>query len=111
LALIVPGRLTAMKTVPAKLTAREIETDLPRLPGWTIVDAKLHREYKFPDFASAFEFMKTAAPAIERMNHHPEWLNVYDRVVVDLTTHDAGGISQKDIDLAMVFETIAGKLE
>jgi hypothetical protein len=51
--------------------------------------------------------MKTAAPAIEKMDHHPEWFNVYDRVVVDLTTHDAGGISQKDVDLAKRLEEIA----
>ena len=71
---------------------------------------KLHREYRFPDFGKAFGFMKTAAPAIEKMDHHPEWSNVYNHVVVDLTTHDAGGISRKDVDLAMALEEIAGKL-
>lgn len=94
----------------AKLTNSEITSLLPQLRGWTVVAGKLHREYKFPDFGKAFEFMKTAVPAIEKMDHHPEWLNVYNRVVVDLTTHDAGGISQKDFDLATLLEGIAGKL-
>lgn len=71
---------------------------------------KLHREYQFPDFIHAFGFMATAAMAIEKMNHHPEWFNVYSKVNVDLTTHDAGGITQKDIDLAMTLEGLAKKL-
>jgi 4a-hydroxytetrahydrobiopterin dehydratase len=78
-----------------------------RLDG---VAGKLHREYRFANFGKAFGFMKTAAPAIEKMDHHPEWFNAYDRVVVDLTTHDAGGISQKDVDLARQLEEIASKL-
>ena len=94
----------------AKLTNSAIESFLPQLPGWTVAAGKLHREYKFADFGKAFEFMKTAAPAIDKMDHHPEWCNVYNRVVVDLTTHDAGGISQKDFDLAMLLEGIAKKL-
>lgn len=99
-----------MTATPAKLTTSEIESHLTQLPGWTVVAGKLHREYRFPNFGKAFGFMKTAAPVIEKMNHHPEWCNVYDRVVVDLTTHDAGGISQKDVDLAKRLEEIAGKL-
>jgi len=55
--------------------------------------------------------MATAAIAIEKMNHHPEWFNVYNRVTVDLTTHDAGGITQKDVDLARLLDGIAGKLQ
>jgi 4a-hydroxytetrahydrobiopterin dehydratase len=77
------------------------------LPGWSIKDGKLHREYKFPDFPHAIGFMATAAPGIEKMNHHPEWLNVYNRVTVDLSTHDAGAITQKDYDLAAFLEGIA----
>ena len=93
------------------LTAAQLESALAALPGWTIVNSKLHREYKFPDFTQAFGFMATAATAIERMNHHPEWCNVYNRVTVELTTHDAGGITQKDIDLAILLETIAKRLQ
>lgn len=80
------------------------------VPGWTIVDGKLHREYKFPDFAHAIGLMTIAAPGIEKMNHHPEWSNVYNRVTVDLQTHDAGAITEKDYKLADLIENIAQKL-
>ena len=93
-----------------KLTDTEISALLPKLPGWTIVAGKLHRDNKFADFTYAFGFMATAATSIERMNHHPEWFNVYNRVVVDLTTHDAGGISKLDFELAELLEGIAKKL-
>jgi len=93
-----------------KLTDAEIAAAIAEVPGWKVVNAKLHREYKFSDFAHAFGFMATAAPLIEKMEHHPEWANVYNRVTVDLTTHDAGGITQKDVDLAGVLEKIAKKL-
>ncbi len=91
-----------------KLTDAEIQTAL--LPGWTLKDTKLHREYRFADFPHAFGFMATAAPLIEKMNHHPAWSNVYNRVLVELWTHDAGGITQKDLDLAIVLEGVAKKL-
>ena len=93
-----------------KLSDAEISSAIAALPGWSVQNAKLHREYKFPDFPHAFGFMATAAPLIEKMNHHPEWFNVYSRVVVDLTTHDAGGITQRDVDLAQLLESIAKKL-
>ncbi len=93
-----------------KLGAEELNALLPELSGWTIKDGKLHREYKFADFAHAFGFMATAAVLIEKMNHHPEWCNVYNRVAVDLTTHDAGGITRKDVELARLLESIADKL-
>jgi 4a-hydroxytetrahydrobiopterin dehydratase len=94
----------------AKLTGDEVSAALVQLPGWTLENGKLHRSYKFPDFAHAIGFMATAAPLIEKRNHHPEWANVYNRVTVDLTTHDAGGITQKDVDLAALLEGIAKKL-
>ena len=94
----------------AKLTDAEVTAALGQLPGWGVANGKLHREYRFPDFAHAFGFMATAAPLIERMNHHPEWANVYSRVSVDLMTHDAGGITGKDLDLAALLEGIARKL-
>jgi len=93
-----------------KLTQGEISAAVTRLSGWSVKDGKLHREYKFPNFAHAMGFMMTAAPAIERLDHHPEWANVYNRVTVDLSTHDAGGITQKDCDLAALLEGIAKKL-
>jgi 4a-hydroxytetrahydrobiopterin dehydratase len=92
------------------LTDGEISVAVGRLPGWSVKDGKLHREYKFPDFGHAMGFMMIAAPTIERMEHHPEWANVYNRVTVDLSTHDAGGITQKDCDLAALLEGIAKKL-
>lgn len=93
------------------LADAKLKAALAGLPDWAVVKHKLHREYKFPDFTHAFGFMATAATAIERMNHHPEWSNVYNKVTVDLTTHDAGGITQKDIDLAILLESIATRLQ
>jgi 4a-hydroxytetrahydrobiopterin dehydratase len=94
-----------------KLTADELSEALRGLEGWRIAADKLHREYKFSDFIHAFGFMATAAIAIEKMNHHPEWFNVYNRVVVDLTTHDAGGITKNDVELARLLDGLAGKLQ
>lgn len=88
-----------------------IQSTLAELPGWSVVNDKLHREYKFVDFVHAFGFMATAAIAIEKRDHHPEWSNVYNRVTVDLTTHDSGGITQADLDLAKLLEGIARKLQ
>src|SRR5947209_2464986 len=93
-----------------KLSDSEVQERLAGVPGWTLANGKLHREYKFPDFVHAFGFMATAAIAIEKMNHHPEWFNVYSRVVVDLTTHDSGGISQRDFELAGLLDQLASKL-
>jgi 4a-hydroxytetrahydrobiopterin dehydratase len=94
-----------------RATDSEISDALKALAGWTVENGKLHKQYTFPDFVHAFGFMATSAIAIERMNHHPEWLNVYDHVTVDLTTHDAGGISAKDFKLAALLDSIAGKLQ
>jgi 4a-hydroxytetrahydrobiopterin dehydratase len=93
-----------------KLTAEALKAALQQLPSWSIQQEKLHREYKFPDFAHAFGFMTTAAIEIEKRNHHPEWLNVYNRVTVDLTTHDSEGITQKDVELAHLLEQLSAKL-
>ena len=93
-----------------KLSEQELESAVGQLSGWAIQNHKLHREYKFADFAHAFGFMATAAVNIEKKNHHPEWSNVYNRVVVDLTTHDAGGITSNDVELARLLDSIAAKL-
>ncbi len=71
---------------------------------WSIEAAKLHKHYKFKDFVTAFGFMSQVALVAERMNHHPEWFNVYNRVEVKLTTHDSGGVTQLDIDLAKAMD-------
>jgi 4a-hydroxytetrahydrobiopterin dehydratase len=93
-----------------RLTDDEIAQTLATLPGWIVENGKLHREFRFKDFVLAFGFMATAAIAIEKMNHHPEWANVYNRVTVDLTTHDAGGISARDFELARLLDSIASRL-
>jgi 4a-hydroxytetrahydrobiopterin dehydratase len=92
-----------------KLSASEIRSALHVLNGWAVVDGKLHREYKFTDFIHAFGFMTSGAMVAEAMGHHPEWLNVYNRLTVDLTTHDAGGISAKDFELAGKLEALYPK--
>jgi len=94
-----------------KFSGPELKQALDTLTAWTVVNGKLHKEYKFADFIHAFGFMTTAALAIEKMDHHPEWSNVYNRVTVDLTTHDAQGITQKDIDLAKLLDSTAKKLQ
>ena len=73
-----------------------MKAHLNELPGWALRDGKLHREYKFGGFAEAFGFMSTCALVAQKQDHHPEWSNVFDRVVVDLTTDDAGGITALD---------------
>jgi 4a-hydroxytetrahydrobiopterin dehydratase len=93
-----------------KATEPEIQKALAELGSWTIEAGKLHREYRFRDFVQAFGFMAQAALLAERAAHHPEWFNVYNRLVVDLTTHEAGGITQKDLDLAREMEEIAGQM-
>jgi 4a-hydroxytetrahydrobiopterin dehydratase len=94
-----------------RFSGPELAEALTSLPGWTIAEGKLHKEYKFADFIHAFGFMATAALAIEKMNHHPEWFNVYNRVTIDLTTHDAGGITSNDTALAKILDAIAAKLQ
>jgi 4a-hydroxytetrahydrobiopterin dehydratase len=94
---------------PPKANESEIQQALADLRSWTVVDGKLHREYRFRGFVQAFGFMAQAALLAERAAHHPEWFNVYNRVVLDLTTHEAGGITTKDFDLAREMEAIAGR--
>jgi 4a-hydroxytetrahydrobiopterin dehydratase len=93
-----------------KMTDTEVAAAVTKLAGWSVQSGKLHREYKFPDFKHAIDFMAAAVPGIEKMNHHPEWANVYNRVTVNLTTHDAGGITRRDFDLAALLEAVAQKL-
>jgi len=89
-----------------KISHKEIEKELKDMPGWTIVEGKLHKEFQFNDFNQAFGFMTRAAMHIEKMNHHPEWFNVYNKLIVDLTTHDAGGITENDIKLAKTLNSL-----
>ena len=90
-----------------RLSPEEVKTRLHELPGWALREAKLHREYKFAGFAEAFGFMSTCALVAQKQDHHPEWSNVFDRVVIDLTTDDAGGISALDFALAVEMDKAA----
>jgi 4a-hydroxytetrahydrobiopterin dehydratase len=93
--------------MPAKkLTDVEIKALLPKLPGWKIVEGKLHQEYACKDFVAAFGNMTRVALVAEAMNHHPEWFNVWNKVVIDLTTHSVKGISDYDFVLAEKIEEI-----
>jgi 4a-hydroxytetrahydrobiopterin dehydratase len=82
------------------LTTADLDAQLKQLAGWSIQDGKLHKQFKFKDFIAAFGFMASMALVSESGGHHPEWFNVYNKVTVDLTTHDAGGITLKDISWA-----------
>jgi len=90
-----------------KMSKHQINGALAELPGWSVEHGKLHREFRFTNFVEAFRFMTAVSLVAESMNHHPEWFNVYNKVVVDLTTHDAGGISEKDFDLAAEMNALA----
>jgi len=90
-----------------RLSSEQISEELKNLSGWIVKDEKLHKDFEFEDFNQAFGFMTRAAMHIEKMNHHPEWFNVYNKLTIDLMTHDAGGITQNDIDLAKILNSLA----
>jgi 4a-hydroxytetrahydrobiopterin dehydratase len=90
-----------------KLDDQAIAQRLVELEGWTLKDGKLHRSFRFGDFVAAFGFMSSAALVAESLNHHPEWFNVYNKVQVDLITHDAGGITDLDFRLAARMNELA----
>jgi len=92
-----------------KLSDSEIKNELSKLKGWTIVNGKLNRTFEFADFNEAFGFMTRVAMEVEKLNHHPEWFNVYNRVKIELVTHDVGGISNFDFKLANIINRIAAK--
>lgn len=95
-------------TRPAKLDEAHLREALASLPGWTLESGKLHREFRFADFSGAFGFMTRVALVAEKMDHHPEWSNVWNRVSVFLTTHDAGGLTERDLALARRMDELAG---
>jgi 4a-hydroxytetrahydrobiopterin dehydratase len=94
---------------PVKLSDAKIADALAKLPGWSLARGKLHREYEFVDFVAAFGFMASAALVAQTMDHHPEWFNVWNKVRVDLTTHDARGVTTLDVKLALVMEGLADR--
>jgi 4a-hydroxytetrahydrobiopterin dehydratase len=89
------------------LSADDVQQRLPGLPGWELEDDGLVRTFTFSSFVTAFGFMASAALLAEKMNHHPEWSNVYNRVTVRLSTHDVGGISELDFELAAKLSELA----
>lgn len=93
----------------APLSATEIQAFLASAPQWQFSEARgglITREFLFADFVEAFGFMTQLALAAERMNHHPEWFNVYHRVQITLTTHDVGGLSSRDVDMARLADRL-----
>lgn len=92
---------------PTKLPDSEIAARLGALQGWSLKQGKLFREFRFTDFGAAFAFMTRTALVAEKLDHHPEWFNVYNRVEVSLTTHDAHGVTELDFTLAQAMQDFA----
>jgi 4a-hydroxytetrahydrobiopterin dehydratase len=94
-----------------KLTPQQARERLAALPGWRLDESRgaISRRYVFADFAQAFAFMTEVALAAEKRDHHPEWSNVYNRVDIVLTTHDAGGLTEKEIELARTADGAAAR--
>ena len=85
----------------------ELVTD-PEVPGWRVADAGLHREFTFADFSEAFGFMTRVALVAERLNHHPDWSNSWNRVSITITSHDLGGVSDQCVDFATRVNRLLG---
>lgn len=85
---------------PVKLSEKQITESLHDLPGWQLTEGCLQQQFIFKDFTAAWAFMSKIALRAEKMDHHPDWTNVYNKVTVRLCTHDAGGITELDIKLA-----------
>jgi 4a-hydroxytetrahydrobiopterin dehydratase len=93
-----------MSAIP--LSPEQISALASSLPAWTVVNGKLHRDFRFADFVEAFGFMAKVALIAEAMGHHPEWSNVWNRVTIDLMTHDTGGLSNLDVDLGTRIDAV-----
>lgn len=90
------------------LTDAQIQEKLNELPGWTVEGGKLHRELKFGNFVEAWGFMSQVALAAEKMDHHPDWSNAFNTVVIDLMSHDVGALTERDFKLASQINAAAG---
>ena len=91
-----------------RLSKQQVASGLGRLKGWGVAKGNLHRMFEFKDFTQAFGFMKRVALAADRMDHHPDWSNAYNKVTIDLSTHSAGGITENDFELASKIQKIHG---
>ena len=90
-----------------KMSESEIAENLAKISGWELRDAKLYKKFQFKNFIEAFGFMAQVALYAEKADHHPDWMNVYNCVEVNLNTHDAGGVTEKDFKLAKVMDSLA----
>ena len=90
------------------LNETEIQEKLKDLPHWTFEEGRLHRRLEFKDFKNCFAFMTRVAFEAEAQSHHPDWYNVYNRLLIQLSTHDAGGITENDFSLAKTIENLYG---
>jgi 4a-hydroxytetrahydrobiopterin dehydratase len=93
---------------PTAYTIEQVKDKIQGLNGWNFGGKTLDREYRFKDFSEAFAFMTRVALAAEKMDHHPDWSNVYNKVRISLSTHDAGGITELDFKLAAHIDKIFG---
>jgi 4a-hydroxytetrahydrobiopterin dehydratase len=91
------------------LPSEEIDARLREQPGWAVVEGALHREVEFADFPEAFGFMAMVALAAEKLDHHPDWANSWNRVVIDISSHAAGGITERCFDLAAAVDKALGE--
>lgn len=91
-----------------KLNEQQIAEAVAKLPGWSVQDGALRREFVFADFSAAFGFMTRVALAAEAMNHHPDWSNAWNKVSISLVTHSAGGLTANDFELASKIQVLAG---
>jgi len=89
------------------LSPADVSSELESLPGWEQTGDRIRAEFTFGDFAAAMAFMVEVGIHADKMNHHPEWSNVYNRVTVELTTHDDGGVTNQDIHLARIMNRVA----
>lgn len=92
-----------------KLSQQEIELEIGKIQGWKVANGKLNRTFEFENFVQAFGFMTQVAIQAEKMNHHPEWFNVYNKIEINLVTHDINGISNYDIKLAETINHLYSK--
>ncbi|WP_026704103.1 4a-hydroxytetrahydrobiopterin dehydratase [Flavobacterium soli] len=87
-------------------TSKQAKNELSKIKGWSFRNDGIEKEFEFRDFVKAFGFMTRVALSAEKVNHHPEWSNVYNKVHIRLTTHDAGGLTDKDFELARKIDDV-----
>jgi 4a-hydroxytetrahydrobiopterin dehydratase len=93
----------------SRLSHDQAEARLAQVPGWGLADGKLHRELEFRNFVEAFGFMAMVALEAEKLSHHPDWSNSWNRVVIDIASHSAGGITEQCFDLARAINVALGE--